>query len=136
MSDLIRDRIAAIIGEPFGPGSAQRAAKKVLHEFNVGHRSEETIEDRGGYFICGSGPGECGARPSDNPNWLRNHAANALALADYIELVEREQNTRNKRRDEVAGEFSAVKTYGGQLPYTQKLIDRIIDLEQNLGARS
>jgi len=33
------------------------------------------------------------------------------------------------RRDELAAEFTAVNSYSGQLPYTQKLIDRIIELE-------
>lgn len=34
------------------------------------------------------------------------------------------------RRDELAAEFTAVNSYSAQLPYTQKLIDRIIDLER------
>ncbi|MCW2132915.1 hypothetical protein [Arthrobacter sp. VKM Ac-2550] len=35
-----------------------------------------------------------------------------------------------KRRDALADEFTSVPGYSGQLPYTQKLIDRIIELEQ------
>jgi hypothetical protein len=41
----------------------------------------------------------------------------------------RADEKRNRRRDELASEFTAVNSYNGQLPYTQALINRIIDLE-------
>jgi hypothetical protein len=36
-------------------------------------------------LVAGSGPEECVADVSANPNWLRNHARNALALARELE---------------------------------------------------
>lgn len=68
-------------------------------------------------------------------NWTgeeyRAYAGQYLAMAEWREAKDaREKNAaRDKRRDELASEFTAVNSYNGQLPYTQKLIDRIIDLE-------
>ncbi len=50
--------------------------------------------------------------------------------ASELAKKEAEKNAaRDKRRDELAAEFTAVNSYSGQLPYTQNLINRIIDLE-------
>jgi len=56
-----------------------------------------------------------------------------IAVWQFMEAEakqEAEKNAaRDKRRDELAAEFTAVNSYNGQLPYTQNLINRIIDLE-------
>lgn len=86
---------------------------------------------------AGSGPETATASVHANPEWIRNKALNLLNLADYIEhrdtiLAAKEAKAkvaRDKRRDELASEFTAVNSYSGQLPYTQNLINRIIELE-------
>lgn len=66
--------------------------------------------------------------------WLL--ATLSIARAEYLEMEEvaaarsQEAAERARRRDELASEFTAVNSYSGQLPYTQKLIDRIIELEK------
>jgi hypothetical protein len=40
-------------------------------------------------LVAGSGPEECVANVNANPNWLRNHARNALAIAAAIEAAGR-----------------------------------------------
>ncbi|MDQ0854803.1 hypothetical protein QFZ79_002914 [Arthrobacter sp. V4I6] len=60
------------------------------------------------------------------------HRADAyarLALAEALDAGILVNAARDKRRDELADEFTAVNRYSGQLPYTQKLIDRIVELE-------
>ena len=47
------------------------------------------------------------------------------------QFIAHERDAITRRRDELASEFTAVNSYSGQLPYTQKLIDRIIELESN-----
>lgn len=46
---------------------------------------EKVIETVNNTIGIGSGPERCVAHIDDNPNWLRNHAANAIALAEYLE---------------------------------------------------
>jgi len=38
------------------------------------------IEESRGHLYAGSGPEHCAAGETENPNWLYNHAINALAL--------------------------------------------------------
>lgn len=114
---------------------------KVFLERNVVLPKVETdsneIIDDGGPISTGSGPEWAAADQGDNPNWIRNRAMNLLNLADYIEnreaIIAAKQAAAAaavaKRRDELAAEFTAVNSYNGQLPYTQKLIDRIVALE-------
>lgn len=65
--------------------------------------------------------------------WSRDIAYANLAIAEAVEARDAEAAeataARDKRRDELAQEFTAVNSYGGQLPYTQNLINRIIELE-------
>lgn len=135
MSDHIRDRIAKIITEGahrdyFGYGRTDQ----ILREFAVLHRSEETIEDlEGGVLSCGSGRAACVIRDGADPRVLRNFAANAIALAEYMEGQEAKNNTRNKRRDELAAEFSGCgQSFGSVSKIAKKAIDRIIELEAAL----
>lgn len=63
--------------------------------------------------------------------WNRKIAYANLAVADAIDARDATNAVwRQKRRDELASEFTSVNSYNGQLPYTQKLIDRIIELEE------
>lgn len=95
------------------------------------------VADDGQVLTAGSGPEWASALIGDNPNWLRNRARNILNIADYLEnrdeiLRAKEAKADaalNRRRNELASEFTAVNSYGGQLPYTQNLINRIIELE-------
>lgn len=101
------------------------------------------VVERDGVLSAGSGPEECTARGSENPNWLRNHANAALALADFIEArekaaveaatAEKEVAVKmNKRRDELLVEFVGVD-HGDWEDHVSTLskraIDRIIELE-------
>lgn len=49
-------------------------------------------------------------------------------IAVWQHIASREARI-NRRRDELASEFTAVNSFSGQLPYTQNLINRIIELE-------
>jgi len=70
---------------------------------------------------------------SDSLEHAKTQALEYVAHWQFIASGEwekvRAKEALNRRRDELAGEFTSVRTYGGQLPYTQKLIDRIIELE-------
>jgi len=53
-----------------------------------------------------------------------------VAVWQFMEHAgERAAEKLRARLDELAAEFTAVNSYSGQMPYTQKLIDRIIELE-------
>jgi hypothetical protein len=41
-----------------------------------------------GGLTAGSGPEGCTAQHSENPNWLYNHAVNALALMRYLQKLQ------------------------------------------------
>lgn len=56
------------------------------------------IEDDRGVLHSGSGPEHCQARPGENPNWLLNHARNALTL--YWHLKRREELEEEQREIE------------------------------------
>lgn len=73
--------------------------------------------------------------PLNNPTADRAYkdALEYLAASEAIKRWTSKQEVLRRRearrRDELASEFTAVNSYNGQLPYTQKLIDRIIELE-------
>ncbi|QWY82792.1 hypothetical protein PP641_gp052 [Arthrobacter phage SilentRX] len=46
------------------------------------------IEDDRGVLHAGTGPEHCQARPGENPNWLLNHARNALTLYWHLKKLE------------------------------------------------
>lgn len=74
--------------------------------------------------------GDCWDGDDDHP---LQAALEHLAVWQYREAEkaaarEAEQELQ-RRRDELAAEFTAVESYNGQLQYTKNLIDRIIELE-------
>lgn len=75
---------------------------------------------------------------AERENIVYTSAANARmwVMRDVAvwQFIEQEESAVMRRRDELAAEFTAVQSYGGQLPYTQKLIDRIIELEKKANA--
>lgn len=90
-------------------------------------------------MIDGEAHVDCG---SDWGTWAVKHVGRMRETAlEYVAawLVAEEWTSkqavlarkRESRRDELATEFTAVNSYNGQLPYTQKLIDRIIELENH-----
>lgn len=58
----------------------------------------EIDDDDRGRFYLGSGPEHCAASTGENPNWLLNHAKNALAL--YWKLKENERLEAEQARIE------------------------------------
>jgi hypothetical protein len=121
------------------PTEAEVAGEYTRDEVITINRADlPEVSERDGKFWAGSGPEECVARGTENPNWLRNHANSALALAEFIEAREkyaREANAaehkRNKRRDELAELFSGIPgtRYGLRNRDLRNAIDHIIDLE-------
>jgi len=98
----------------------------------------DVYESTNGNGICTSSAQEfhqpaLNFHPSDGDSpgeWNRRIAYANLAVADAIDARDAAASQwRQKRRDELAAEFTAVNSYDAQLPYTQKLIDRIISLE-------
>ncbi|MBP3044856.1 hypothetical protein KKR91_01300 [Arthrobacter jiangjiafuii] len=109
-------------------------------------KAYEEVEQLGDEITCGSGPEAAHARMAMNPNWLRNGAANMIALAEYIESAatreaaekaeaEAAEKKLQERRDALLRDFRA----GGAWDYTSELaqlaIDRIIELEDKLASR-
>ncbi len=73
--------------------------------------------------------------PENARRWVYRDVAVWQFLAYEEEILAAQEEAMeakrvSERRDELAAEFTAVNSYGGQLPYTQKLIDRIITLEE------
>ena len=140
----VRDRLVKIILDNTGKGAnvamcADRvdrdaAAGQILREFAVLHRSEETIRTMdNGNLECGSGDSIIGAVDGDEPSTLRNLAANAIALAEYLESAQGREAQRDKRRDAVAAEFATAPMGYNQLSrIAKRAIDRIIELEAAL----
>lgn len=54
------------------------------------------IEDERGQLTVGSGPEHCAANTSENPEWLYNHALNALALWRKLLKDQEEQEERER----------------------------------------
>lgn len=64
------------------------------------------IEDNRGQFHAGSGPEHCKADDFENPNWLYNHAMNALALYFRIKSEQERREAKMNLRPE-PGVYSA-----------------------------
>lgn len=64
---------------------AARAELAAAHNTDGLPKPYEEIREEAGRLHIGYGSEECWAHPRDNPNWLRYHAANALALANEID---------------------------------------------------
>lgn len=124
----IRDRIKEILVAP----REGHPADDLLAEFVIIHRSElpaTTRNPAGNIEVEGVDHSvwPVGAYTADR---ARSDAMDYLAAAEAIESTLAEFDREQARRDELAAEFTAVNSYNGQLPYTQKLIDRIIELER------
>jgi hypothetical protein len=101
--DAILDHFANGFDDKLDPDQAQNHAMDLDQElqskflfFNIEEEVDSIeIEDRGEGAIhrlgAGSGPEECTAGHGDIPNWLWNHALNAMALARHLEKVRREK---------------------------------------------
>lgn len=129
----IRERIKEILISP----KEGRPADDLLREFVVIPRAElpSTTADTSIHSMEVDGV--------SHSVWPLTMAAADQAYRDALEYLaaaegikrwtsKQEVLKRDKaqRRDELAAEFTAVNSYGGLLPYTQKLIDRIIELER------
>lgn len=100
------------------------------------------IEDDRGVLHSGTGPEHCQASPGENPNWLLNHARNALTLYWHLkerERLEEEQRTIEVRRRELLARRPQPGVYtlttargGGPTPYVVAVTAdrRIIDLNR------
>lgn len=135
LADLVRGR--GDYGDQFITDGIKLFLQRNVVLPKVETDSNEILDDRQSLISTGSGPEWASADLQENPNWVRNRAMNLLNLADYIEnreaIIAAKKAAADaavaKRRDELAAEFTAVNSYNGQLPYTQKLIDRIVELE-------
>lgn len=133
-TESIKARIVQVISQI---GTAlEDDADQILREFAVLHRSEETIVTKDdGYLECGSGDSIIGAVAGDNPKTLLNIAANAIALAEYLEGEVGRKAALTKRRDELAESLQSDilviyrRSYEGLPTVTKRAIDRIIELE-------
>ncbi|ALY10584.1 hypothetical protein FDH86_gp049 [Arthrobacter phage Tank] len=106
--DSILDHFANGFDDKLDPDQAQSHAIDLDQElqskflfFNI-EEEVDSIEifDRGEGAIqhlgAGSGPEECTAAHGDNPNWLWNHALNAMALARHLEKAQKPQPPQSK----------------------------------------
>ena len=136
------DQLAEVIGSTKADWIGKvAAAERVLEAFVVIPKADlpdvwESEHDNG---LCAATAQEFyqpelrfNPADGDKPGqWNRKIAYANLAVAHAIEARDvADAQWRQKRRDELASEFTAVNSYNGQLPYTQKLIDRIISLEE------
>lgn len=67
---------------------------------------DEVAEVADGAIEIGGGPERCVARLGDNPNWLRNHAANSIALAEYLEARDAANAEAELRVAQLADEWT------------------------------
>lgn len=56
------------------------------------------IEDDRGVLHAGDGPEHCQARPGENPNWLLNHARNAMTLYWHLRQIEEAERMERNRQ--------------------------------------
>lgn len=123
-------------------GNASMATDAILDEFVVIRRSELPEAEPNSFGdtqVDGIAFAKAtGAEPA------RRNGLRYLALAEHLEAREAEQAAtdaqRDKRRDELALEFTSDKrgsltsacNYGGLLPWTQAIVDRLIDAEERI----
>lgn len=101
--DSILNHFANGFDDKLDPDQAQSHAMDLDQElqskflfFNIAEEVDSIeIEELGGggvhHLGAGSGPEGCTAGHQDNPNWLWNHALNAMALARHLEKVQRQK---------------------------------------------
>jgi hypothetical protein len=118
---IIRDAVAA------STMPATEAAREIVRDFALIHKSSlPKVTHANGYIYAG----DTDAHESKmNGPLAWQQVAEMAAIAIHLDAIHAKDAARNKRRDELASEFTAVNSYNGQLPYTQALINRIIDLE-------
>lgn len=120
-------------------GQASNIASHLLEDFVVIPRSEVPIVGEDEWRGVNAPPAfhvrirDLDGRGCSEKHWLI--ALLEIARAEHYQKEEaaiarqKENKALQKRRDELASQFTAVNSYNGQLPYTQKLIDHIIFLE-------
>lgn len=121
------------------PTVAAELLKVAGQESVIVAKAYEEVEQLGDDLTCGSGPETAHARMSMNPNWLRNGAANMIAIAEYIENKGKRDAEAaiklHQRRNAIAREIMRndddlpVTDYASLTWYAQKAVDRIIELE-------
>ncbi|MDQ0241240.1 hypothetical protein [Arthrobacter bambusae] len=124
--DILAHTLWSEIGTITG-GAAVRAADLIRGRFVLIPRRDLPKVELDGNRAYG---GTCSRNIHEGLGEIRDTAFALLAIGEFIESQGPKIAHRKERRDELASEFTAAGSYGGQLPYTQKLIDRIIDLEQ------
>lgn len=66
---------------------AELASVEFGYDLDYVNTSDIEVRRELDLLVAGSGPEECVANDASNPNWLRNHARNALAIARELEAV-------------------------------------------------
>lgn len=137
MSNPIRDRIATL-ADNFTAGIA---ADRICDQFIIIDRSElpkvKTLELLPGGRIQTFTERSTSVHELGDSLWALSKAREYIALSEHLKEAAAVEKL-NQRRDEVALEFTAdtrgtlsgACNYAGLLPWTRKMVDRIIELEQ------
>lgn len=138
-AESIKARIVQLISQL---GTAfEDDADQILAEYVVIPRAElpEVVEGGGSNGFCTALAQEfyqpqLAFHPADGDipgEWNRKIAYANIAVAEAVDArIAADANTRNKRRDELAAEFSfGAYAYGNSSPAMRSAIDRIIELE-------
>lgn len=134
-----QDRIHKIIRDAIAGSTipASEAAFEIVDKFVIIPKTDlPAIE------LCGCSPdglymnGECWdiGNASDTLEHAKTQAMEYVAHWQFVASGKwqkmQAEEALNRRRNELSAEFTAVNSFGGQLPYTQNLINRIIELEE------
>lgn len=121
------------------PAVAAELLKAAGQESVIIPKAHEEVERLGDELTCGGGPEWAGSSIASNPNWLRNKAANCIAIAEYIENKASHEAEAEKKLQERRDALSFQLNGGGVelllVPYANRTatmrqaIDRIIELE-------
>lgn len=121
------------------PTVAAELLKAAGQESAIIPKAHEEVERLGDELTCGGGPEWAGSSIASNPNWLRNKAANCIAIAEYIENKASHEAEAEKKLQERRDALSFQLNGGGvellRVPYANRTatmrqaIDRIIELE-------
>lgn len=88
-------------------------------------------EPESGTFHLGDGPEKCSAQSSENPNWLYNHAENALALWWHLKRKAEKLAQRPEpgiyRGKYIKSWFTVIVTEDRRIMIPQQMSSRVMD---------
>lgn len=108
--DVKRLRLAeSVLGRPILDINPPRKVAAVIFEDELPEVILPGSEDEA--IKVGSGPESCSAMPDDNPNWLLNHAAGAVALARHIEAQDAERAQAEREQQQQVDTLAQALSY-------------------------